>query len=397
MKTLRNWSIRAKTIVAFALVLCCTVGLGLFAVDRLQSVNAAAADLRDHWLPSTRTLGNMGRAAERLRAGQGTWLLSTTKESKEQAAAAQQKALQLYKEAWSSYEQMITPPSETPLAEAVKSGWAQYAQATEELNAMIRAGEKDEAAELFSGTMFATMGVFRKALDANLDFQQKASTKAADDGATVGNSAQTWILVVLGLMATLCIAIGWSMVRSISVPITAMTGAMRRLVERDMATVIPGVGRGDEIGGMAGAVQVFKDNMVTADRLAAEQASEQVVKEQRTVRLEGLVHSFEAKVGVMVGLLASGSTELEATARSMSSTAARTNGQATTVASAAEEASMGVGTVAAAAEELSASINEISRQVSHSSKITGQAVADAQRFSRTSRAAGWPFWGWMIT
>ncbi len=162
-------------------------------------------------------------------------------------------------------------------------------------------------------------------------------------------------------------------------PLAAMVGSMQHLAAGDLTIDVQGTSRKDEIGTLARSLQVFKDNAVEGKRLAAEQASEQVMKEQRTVRLEGLVREFEAKVGAMVGLLAAGSTELEATAQSMSSTAARTNAQAGTVAAAAEEASMGVGTVAAAAEELSASIGEISRQVSQSSKITGQAVLDARR------------------
>ena len=174
--------------------------------------------------------------------------------------------------------------------------------------------------------------------------------------------------------------------RRVVTPITGMTDVMRRLAAREMAVVIPGTERHDEIGGMAAAVQVFKDSMIEADRLGAEQKADHAVKQQRAVRLETLLHGFEAKVGEMVGALSSGSSELEATARTMAGTAARTNGQAATVAAAAEQASVGVDTVAAAAEELTASIVEISRQVAQSAKISGQAVADAQRTDTIVRA-----------
>ena len=169
-------------------------------------------------------------------------------------------------------------------------------------------------------------------------------------------------------------------------PLAAMVASMQHLAAGDLTVEVQGTIRKDEIGTLARSLQVFKDNALEGKRLAAEWASEQVVKEQRTVRLEGLVRSFESKVGTTVGLLASGSTELEATAQSMSSTAARTNSQASTVASAAEEAGMSVSTVAAAAQELSASIGEISRQVSQSSKITGLAVLDARRTDAIVRA-----------
>jgi methyl-accepting chemotaxis protein len=183
------------------------------------------------------------------------------------------------------------------------------------------------------------------------------------------------------LLVALCLIVGGFIIvlRRITGPIQQMTDAMRRLADRDMTTLIPGVTRTDEIGGMAAAVQVFKDNMIRADALAEEQTADRVLREQRAAKLETLVHGFEQSVGVTIGHLETGATELEKTAQSLTGTAAQTDQQATTVAAAAEEASTGVQTVAAAAEELSASIAEISRQVAQSAKITGRAVDDTQR------------------
>ena len=62
----RNWSVRGKVIAAFAVVLLCTAGLGLFAIGRLSAVNTAAADIRENWLPSTRALGKVAQIAERV-------------------------------------------------------------------------------------------------------------------------------------------------------------------------------------------------------------------------------------------------------------------------------------------------------------------------------------------
>ena len=114
--------------------------------------------------------------------------------------------------------------------------------------------------------------------------------------------------------------------------------------------------------------------------------AEEAAKDTRAKVLADLVRTFENKVGQMAALLSSGSTELEATAQSMTNTAAQTGQQASNVASAAEEASVGVQTVAAAAEELAVSIGEISRQVAQSAKITGLAVSDAQRTDLIVRA-----------
>ena len=117
---------------------------------------------------------------------------------------------------------------------------------------------------------------------------------------------------------------------------------MRRLAEHDLATDVPCVGRGDEIGAMAGAVRVFKDNMITGDRMAVEQLAEQKAQQQRSSRIEGLVSDFERQISGTVTILASAATEMEATARSMTGSAAQTDQQAAAVARAAEDSGIGV-------------------------------------------------------
>ncbi|HEX3575636.1 MAG TPA: cache domain-containing protein, partial [Rhodopila sp.] len=201
-------------------------------------------------------------------------------------------------------------------------------------------------------------------------------------------SGMVWSYV--GLFATVILiaaAVATAIALNIARPLAKLDGGMRRLAAGDKATGIAGIGRGDEIGGMAGAVQVFKDAMIKADAMAAEQEQIKLAAAAaQRAAMNQTADAFQTKVGGFVSLLSSGATELEATAQSMSGTATQANGQAVTVAAAAEEASAGVRTVAAAAEELSASIGEISRQVAQSSTITGQAVADAQRTDGIVRA-----------
>jgi methyl-accepting chemotaxis protein len=179
---------------------------------------------------------------------------------------------------------------------------------------------------------------------------------------------------------------GWLLTRGIARPIVGMTDTMRRLAEGDANVTVPDIGRRDELGRMADAVQVFKDNMIKARELTAEQEAERVAKERRADTLANLVRDFEQQVSGLVGQLSSASTELEATAQSMTATAEQTNSQASNVAVAAEEASAGVQTVAAAAEELAGSIQEIGRQVSESTKMTGKAVDEANRTDTIVRA-----------
>jgi len=195
--------------------------------------------------------------------------------------------------------------------------------------------------------------------------------------------------VIAGLLVFAAVAltvIGFLVAKKrVSGPIRAMTDTMRRLAERDMTVAIPGLGRGDEIGGMAAAVIVFRDSMITADRLAVEQAEERAAKEKRAAHLEALMHAFDAKAMNIVETVASAATEMQGTAGAMSTTAAHASEQATAVAAASEQATANVQTVASATEQLSASILEIGRQVAASTRISGQAVTQAEQTKASMR------------
>ena len=160
----------------------------------------------------------------------------------------------------------------------------------------------------------------------------------------------------------------------------SLSNVMAGMSHGNLGTEIPGTGRQDEVGAMAKAVVIFKTGLTETERLRVEQEElkRRAAADQRTALLR-MANEFESKVGRLVDMLSSASTELEATSQSMTATADNSTRRATAVASAAEEASAGLQTVASAAEELTASVAEISRQVNESSKVTGRAVEEAAR------------------
>ncbi|MEJ0069411.1 MAG: hypothetical protein WDO24_12550 [Pseudomonadota bacterium] len=135
-------------------------------------------------------------------------------------------------------------------------------------------------------------------------------------------------------------------------------------------------------------MQVFKDNMIRADELTAQQAADQRLKDERSQRLDTLTRDFEVKSSSLVGILSAAATELNATAQSMSATAEETNAQSVAVAAASEQASANVQTVASATEELVASIHEIGSQVVQSAKVAADAVAAAAAHRRDRAEPG---------
>jgi methyl-accepting chemotaxis protein len=198
----------------------------------------------------------------------------------------------------------------------------------------------------------------------------------------------SFLIALAGLAAVAAASAGLVMMvrRRVCKPIVELTATMSRLASGDVAGEISGSDRDDEIGAMAAAVRVFKDNMIKADHLAAEKEAESQVKMRRASALDALTRAFEAKVSELVGGLSSASTVMENTAQSMSSTAAATNRQAGIVAAASEQTSTNVQTVASATEELTSSIAEIGRQAAQSTEIAARAVENARRTGDTARS-----------
>ena len=181
------------------------------------------------------------------------------------------------------------------------------------------------------------------------------------------------VAALIGILATL---IGRSVVR----PLRAMTEFMTGLAAGDLSRKVLGAERRDEIGTMAAAAQVFKDNLIRTQALEAETAQARLAAEaQRKAGMRQMADGFEAAVGSIIGLVSASAAKLQATAQTMTATATETASQSMTVAAAAEEASSNVNTVAAAAEELGSSVQEIGRQVSGSAELARLAVSEADQ------------------
>jgi methyl-accepting chemotaxis protein len=198
--------------------------------------------------------------------------------------------------------------------------------------------------------------------------------------AVTRGSVETWMLIALGLAVVVVSGASFLIGRSISKALSAMVRAMIRLAGGDFTVAIPSLGRKDEVGEMAGAVEVFKTNMIETERLRAEQLdAEQRQLRQRKADMHELADAFEGAVGEIVENVSSAATELEASASTLTATAERAQQLATAVAAASEEASTNVQSVASASEELTSSVNEISRQVQESSRVANVAVDQAQK------------------
>jgi len=191
--------------------------------------------------------------------------------------------------------------------------------------------------------------------------------------------AVTTTAIVAGVLFVLGVALAYLIGRAVSHPINGMTQSMRVLAGGDNSVDILGQNRGDEIGEMARAVQVFKENAIAREKLEAEQKEAQRRQEERTRQLDALIAAFDRDAQHALNGMTAAADELDSTAKSMTSTADQTSQRASTVAAATEQATANVQSVATSSEELSASISEIAQQVGTSQQIAVSAATEADQ------------------
>jgi methyl-accepting chemotaxis protein len=224
--------------------------------------------------------------------------------------------------------------------------------------------------------------------DLQTKVEQLLSLTDAAVGDTVGNLRRSIALIheggdrlvtitaLFGILGTVAAA-GMGVLLFVGVvrPLGLMTVAMGRLADGDLAVVVLGQGRHDEVGAMAKAVLIFKDHMVAESRLAVEQTEERQRAEiEKHAALAGMADRIESETTTALQEVGVRTAEMIATAEEMAASATRTGQSAHSAASASAQALANAQTVASAAEQLSASIAEIGGQVAQSTEIVGRAV-----------------------
>ncbi|WP_108522166.1 methyl-accepting chemotaxis protein [Bradyrhizobium algeriense] len=226
-----------------------------------------------------------------------------------------------------------------------------------------------------ASTIVPAVQAFFAVRDAALAEAGERVGAARDAALTMLALAGLAVMALLGVLAGVTVMLR----RRVITPLATLTGAVGDLAAGRHDVTIPTVERADEIGAMAGSLQVFKDALIAkkaADEAAAVEADAKIQRGQRVDRITG---DFEAMIGQIVEIVSQASTELEASAGTLTATAERSEELATAVAAASEEASTNVQSVASATEEMASSVNEISRQVQGSARIAGEAVEQAQK------------------
>jgi methyl-accepting chemotaxis protein len=288
----------------------------------------------------------------------------------------------------SELEKSSLPQDLAALLMPVKAGVAKYSQAFEKASTSLLLGDELYYKAVTPLTKSAVDKI--ENLRSSIEMAFGNTTNETNDRIS---STITMQEVVAGAVLLIGLLIAFFIARGIIGPLSGLTSAMKELAGGNFGAVLPGLDRKDEVGDMAQAVETFKVKAAEKARDEAEAKVKQdlVAAKQRKADMIKLADDFENAVGEIVDTVSSASTELEASASTLTSTAERAQGLTTMVAAASEEASTNVQSVASATEEMSSSVNEISRQVQDSARMAGEAVDQARktndRVSELSKAA----------
>jgi methyl-accepting chemotaxis protein len=225
----------------------------------------------------------------------------------------------------------------------------------------------------------------------SLDQTTNLMVAAADDGRTraaelraAGEAAtRNWVIGIVVSMLVLCGAVGLVLGRTITRQIAGITDSMRTLAAGDTNVEVPGTDATDELGEMARAVIVFRDNAIERERLAAGQIAEAEARNRRANAVDALIRNFESAVDRSLTSLRAASGELDGASDKLDDDSGAVSDQATRASQAMDQAAGSVASAAAAAEELAASIAEIASQASKSTEVAGTAVTEAERTAQT--------------
>lgn len=391
---LSKFSIRAKLIAVTASMFIAVIAMGLLALRQMQAINANAVDIQTNWLPSVRALGDLRAGVITYRNVIRQHMLAETLEEKLAMEKLVEQLVESNTKIRQTYEKLLSSPQERALYAEWGQLWDSYKKGATDVMALSRqsAGRvPHEAQELNTKTVNPIGIKADEILKKDIELNNKGADAAGQDAS---ESYVTALGIVIGALAFIVISgtvVGFYLIRDVSRGINSIVTPMKTLGEGDLTAEVPHQGEKTEIGAMADTLQIFKEALIAkkaADEAAAQEADAKI---QRGQRVDSITREFESLIGELVESLSSSSTELEAAANTLTSTAETTGRTSGAAASASQEVSSNVQSVAVATEEITSSVGEIGRQVQESSRIANEAVRQAQKtdanISELSQAA----------
>ncbi|GAA0530839.1 methyl-accepting chemotaxis protein [Rhizomicrobium palustre] len=271
MPRIQDVSVGTKVIIAMFCIALVAFGSGIFSAVKLASVNANAADIRDNWLPSTRSLGELQYWATRNRAGQAVLLLAATDAQREKQAKRNAAFEKKIGEIIDDEMKHARNDVERGYIQAISSAWAEYMPMKDRVDEIQKTQGHDASVAFFMTTSRDSFDKLNKAMEAAVAYNTDSGVAAGNASEATYKSSRNWIFVSVALVLLFCAATGFAMVRSVSAPLARMTHSMSELAAGNMQVEVPHAEQKDEIGELAGAMTSFKNQLNAAEEFKAEQ------------------------------------------------------------------------------------------------------------------------------
>jgi two-component system, OmpR family, sensor kinase len=285
-------SIRFHLAAVFLLFFLLVVVLGLFSIWRLSNFNLLSADVAERWLPTTRALGDLSNYTSDFRAIEGSNLLSSGAAEIAATEDEMEKLDRSIAEAERGFERIRHDAAEDELYAGFKQRWNEYREIVNRMLVLSRGSRRAEAQTIYAGTSRAAYEAASDTLSKLTDTAVANARFASDRLAIAYRQAVWFIRLAMAIAAVMVVAALIHVSRSISAPLLHLADRMRRLAANDTEITISETGRRDEIGEMAQAAVVFRNNaieLMRSQRTLARQAAmleEQLAQEQRLALLQ---------------------------------------------------------------------------------------------------------------
>jgi methyl-accepting chemotaxis protein len=305
-------SIRSRLIVAFIIFSFSTIGLGIFNIVGVKKLAVMAGTVGQS-VGEMQALTTLALDAEMVRANSYAVVFATDEKSRAVGTKEAPERLQKLRGSWAAYEAMTgTSPQSQAETSALKTLIPQFIDSARDLTVLVNTGKQAEANALMFQDARAKISAIRAATAKMLQAQRELSARTVIQSAMDGRSITNWTIGVLGVITAAFLLVGGLMIKTITMPLTRMTGVTRRLAAQEWHTDIPFVDRPDEIGAMAGAVQVLKENALRGIAASAERAKERTAAEEARARRAAEQEAEAARVALVVNQIGAGLEQLAA-------------------------------------------------------------------------------------
>ncbi|PZU87406.1 MAG: methyl-accepting chemotaxis protein [Shinella sp.] len=412
-------NIKTSLIAIFAMIALITSAFAWLTISSFEAIDRASTDVSENWLPSVKTAKELESAIFDLRIGYLSHVTARTPEALADADKSVAARLARFESALKQYEPLVSSVEEGDLLNRIKDGVNAYNKRGGEMLDLSRSNRNDEALAVMDdmrAMMQPILGLLEDLVQINVD----GASKSVEFSKSTYHSAVISTYVTVAIVFAIVIAAAIFAMTGIAAPIQKITEAMRRLAGGDTASPIPFSNRADEIGAMAGAVQVFRDAAIENIRLSHEAEEqrrsneEQRVVLQRRAEEEARRKLLEATSALAVGLksLAGGDLTFQITeqvsedfeglkadfnsaVKQLGETLASVAGATRTIdngtreiSSGAEDLSRRTEQQAASLEETAAALDQITVNVSNSTKRAEEAREVATKATASATHSG---------